>query len=190
MTSPLPPSASSLPRKLTRRSTTLGHADIRSCSKRAALHWARAFSLLRQLKMRYEGNNGRTRVWVRRCVAYDYPLATHRVMFGRSAPSLPTGRQRGRHRGVARWTRDIRPCILRRIHYRRPPVHGLHAIRVGTKNVGVQRPLWRPRDGGVDVTSQRGHRPGCGHPGADLFSFDSRHDRAFTLLYRPTLNDD
>lgn len=74
---------------------------------------------------------------------------------------------------------NLKPIWIR-LSFRRPAVHGLYADGLGTKSARIQRPLRRSRDAGVDVTSQRGHRPGCSYSGADILLFDSRNDRAFT----------
>jgi len=62
---------------------------------------------------------------------------------------------------------EILQPIRPRLSFRRPPVHGLHPHRLGTKSTRVQRPLRRPRDAGVDVTPQRGDRSGSDHSGTE-----------------------
>lgn len=110
------------------------------------------------------------------------PVATPAIMEQISRETLKPTIDGMRREGplLSSFLLEILQPIRSRLSFRRPPVHGLHPHRLGTKSTRVQRPVRRPRDAGVDVTPQRGDRSGSDHPGTASPSKSDR-DRAFTL---------
>jgi hypothetical protein len=85
------------------------------------------------------------------------PAVTDQIMRETLKPTIDGMRREGLFLSSVFLSFSKLKPIWIRLSFRRPAVYGLYADGLGTKSTRIQRPLRRPRDSGVDVTSQRGH---------------------------------